>query len=211
MSQSHGEQLIFAKVQVAVPRLIIFHTKVAIKIIKKADFDAEKKGEAEKYRNYTFPSDEPQPPIDPHVVAYRTLSKEVRILMRLDHPNIVHLHQVIDMDGEIYLIMDFANGGELIDYIASHKRLGEKEGRKFFRQLISAIDHCHRAGVVHRDLKLENILLTTDKNLLLSDFGLGRSITSDMQYLSTFCGTPLYAGPELVSGVIYNGPPADIW
>lgn len=104
------------------------------------------------------------------------LSKEVKLLMRLDHPNVIKLHQVIDTEAELYIIMEYASGGELIDYIAAKGQLSEREGRKFFRQLISAIDHCHLAGVIHRDLKLENMLLSADKNLMLSDFGLGRSI-----------------------------------
>jgi 5'-AMP-activated protein kinase catalytic alpha subunit len=139
------------------------------------------------------------------------LSKEVKLLMRLDHPNIIKLHQVIETDAEMYIIMEYASGGELIDYIAAKGHLSEREGRKLFRQLISAIDHCHMAGVVHRDLKLENLLLSSDKNLRLSDFGLGRTIRTTDQYLNTFCGTPLYAGPELVSGIKYIGPAADIW
>jgi serine/threonine protein kinase len=131
--------------------------------------------------------------------------------MRLDHPNIIRLYQVIDTAEELYIIMDYASGGELIDYIAAKGSLSEKEGRKFFRQLISAIDHCHLAGVIHRDLKLENMLLDENKNLVLSDFGLGRSLQTSDQVCNTFCGTPLYASPELVSGIKYVGPPADIW
>lgn len=131
--------------------------------------------------------------------------------MRLEHPNIIRLYQVIDTLEEMYIIMEYAAGGELIDYIAAKGCLTENEGRKYFRDLIAAMDHCHLAGVVHRDLKLENMLLGDDKNLLLSDFGLGRSIFSTDQILNTFCGTPLYAGPELVSGIKYVGPTADIW
>lgn len=139
------------------------------------------------------------------------LSKEVKLLMRLDHPNIIRLHQVIETETEMYIIMEYASGGELIDYIAAKGHLSEREGRVLFRQLISAIDHCHLAGVVHRDLKLENLLLSSDKSLRLSDFGLGRTIRTTDQYLNTFCGTPLYAGPELVSGIKYIGPSADVW
>jgi serine/threonine protein kinase len=140
-----------------------------------------------------------------------SLSKEVRLLMRLDHPNVIKLHQVIDTPQELYIVMEYASGGELIDYIAARGFLQEKEGRRLFRQLVSAMDHCHLAGVIHRDLKLENMLLSTDKNLLLSDFGLGRTINGGSHYLNTFCGTPLYAAPELVSGIKYIGPSADIW
>ncbi|KJE96246.1 CAMK/CAMKL protein kinase, variant [Capsaspora owczarzaki ATCC 30864] len=105
--------------------------------------------------------------------------------------------------------MQHAGGGEIIDHIARTARLKEREARKFFRQMVSAIDHCHLSRVVHRDLKLENILLSEDKNILISDFGLGRVYQDDL--CNTFCGTPLFASPELVSGIKYPGPPADIW
>ena len=146
-----------------------------------------------------------------HRDVLNKLSKEVKLLMRLDQPNVIKLHQVIETDSEMYIIMEFASGGELIDHIAAKGHLSEREGRKLFRELISAIDHCHLAGVIHRDLKLENLLLSADKSLRLSDFGLGRTVRTSDQYLNTFCGTPLYAGPELVSGIKYVGPSADVW
>ncbi|RKP18109.1 Pkinase-domain-containing protein, partial [Rozella allomycis CSF55] len=106
----------------------------------------------------------------------------------------------------------YAGGGELIDYITTKESLTEKDSRRLYRQIISAIDHCHEAGVVHRDdLKLENLLLTEDNNILISDFGLGRSFIGKNHLLGTFCGTPLYASPEIVSGEKYIGPPSDIW
>ena len=106
----------------------------------------------------------------------------------------------------------YASGGELIEYIASRGNLAEKEARKFFRQIISAIDHCHLANVVHRDLKLENLLLNSEKNILLSDFGLGRTFRDDLEeYMKTFCGTPNYAAVELISGIPYVGVKSDIW
>ena len=87
---------------------------------------------------------------------------------------------------------EYASGGEMIDYLVAHERLSEAEARKFFRQLVSAMDHCHQAHVVHRDLKLENLLLSSDKNLLISDFGLGRTFSPFKDtLLATFCGTPL--------------------
>ncbi|KAI3654153.1 hypothetical protein MP228_000872 [Amoeboaphelidium protococcarum] len=192
----------FSKVKIATHKQT--NQKVAIKIIKK-DEEERKQQEAIKAKSLLLSAN------GKAAVVLNKLSKEVKLLMRLDHPNIIKLHQVIDTEGELYIIMDYASGGELIDYIAAKGNLSEKEGRKFFRQLVSAIDHCHLAGVVHRDLKLENMLLSDSKDLLLSDFGLGRSIDGFNQYLNTFCGTPLYAGPELVSGIKYIGPSADIW
>ncbi|KXS21789.1 Pkinase-domain-containing protein, partial [Gonapodya prolifera JEL478] len=137
---------------------------------------------------------------------------EVQLLMRLDHPNIIKLFQVMENEDECYVVMEYAPGGELIDYIASRKHLSEKEARRFFRQIISAMDHCHSANVVHRDLKLENLLLSADRNILISDFGLGRTFNSEVEdYMKTFCGTPNYAAVELISGIPYIGVKSDIW
>ncbi|RKO95438.1 kinase-like protein, partial [Caulochytrium protostelioides] len=137
---------------------------------------------------------------------------EVQLLMRLDHPNIISIFQVVDTPQECWVVMEYAPGGELIDYILAHDHLGEKEARRLFRQIISAMDHCHLANVVHRDLKLENLLLNKQKDLLISDFGLGRTFSSDKDDLMrTFCGTPNYAAIELISGIPYIGVKSDIW
>ena len=98
----------------------------------------------------------------------------------------------------------------MIDYIIAKNILTEDEARKFFRQLVSALYQCHSSGIVHRDIKLENLLLTKQHDLLLSDFGLGAVVQKD-QLLQTICGTPMYAPPELVSNDAYLGPPCDIW
>ncbi|KAI9190458.1 hypothetical protein H9P43_001892 [Blastocladiella emersonii ATCC 22665] len=141
-----------------------------------------------------------------------TLYAEVKLLMRLAHPNIIGLYQVIDSEEECFIIMEYAPGGELIDYIAAKDYLSEKEARRFFRQIISAIDHCHQANVVHRDLKLENLLLSGGRDILITDFGLGRTFRSDFEDLMmTFCGTPNYAAVELISFKPYIGVHTDIW
>ncbi|KAJ3100257.1 Map microtubule affinity-regulating kinase [Phlyctochytrium planicorne] len=141
-----------------------------------------------------------------------SLQLEVQLLMRLDHPNVITLYQVMETEDECFVVMEFASGGELIEYIAAKNHLNEKEARRFFRQLISAMDHCHLANVVHRDLKLENLLLTDNKTLLISDFGLGRTFQNDSdELMKTFCGTPNYAAVELISGIPYIGVKSDIW
>jgi len=143
---------------------------------------------------------------------YERLQNEVQLMMRLDHPNIIKIYQVIESEDETLIVMEYAPGGELIDYILTKKHLNETEARKFFRQIISAIDHCHMANVVHRDLKLENLLLSKDKNILITDFGLGRTFDgSTKDYMTTFCGTPNYAAIELISGIPYIGVKSDIW
>ncbi|KAI8799600.1 kinase-like domain-containing protein, partial [Cladochytrium replicatum] len=140
------------------------------------------------------------------------LQQEVQLLMRLDHPNVIKLYQVVENEDECFVVMEYASGGELIEHIAAKGYLFEKEARKFFRQMISALDHCHLANVVHRDLKLENLLLNSERNLLISDFGLGRTFQSgDDDLMKTFCGTPNYAAVELISGIPYAGVKSDIW
>lgn len=151
-----------------------------------------------------------EPPVASSFVS--TMQLEVQLLMRLDHQHVINLYQVMETQDECFVIMEYASGGELIDYIAARSRLTEKEARKFFRQIISAMDHCHLANVVHRDLKLENLLLTSEKNILISDFGLGRTFRSDKdELMKTFCGTPNYAAVELISGIPYIGVKSDIW
>ncbi|KAJ3622611.1 hypothetical protein Zmor_004458 [Zophobas morio] len=140
----------------------------------------------------------------------RRLSKEVRLLQVLEHPHIIRLYQVIETEQEYYIVTQYAPGGEMIDFIARKGKLPETQARYFFRQIISAVDHCHKSGILHRDLKLENILLSEKNEVLISDFGLGRTFKPE-NLCDTFCGTPLYASPELVSGVQYQGPPADVW
>ncbi|KAJ3018893.1 UNVERIFIED_CONTAM: Serine/threonine-protein kinase par-1 [Siphonaria sp. JEL0065] len=141
-----------------------------------------------------------------------SLQLEVQLMMRLDHPNVINLYSIMETEDECFVVMEYAAGGELIEYIAARNYLSEREARKFFRQIISAMDHCHMASVVHRDLKLENLLLNDNRDILISDFGLGRTYNPEVQeYLKTFCGTPNYAAVELISGIPYDGIKSDIW
>jgi serine/threonine protein kinase len=107
------------------------------------------------------------------------LENEVQLLMRLDHPNVIRTYQVIDSEEECYVVMQYASGGEMMEYLAAKAKLSENEARKFFAQLISGLDHIHQANIVHRDLKLENLLLDEKNNVLITDFGLGRTYDSD--------------------------------
>ena len=107
------------------------------------------------------------------------LENEVQLLMRLDHPNVIRTYQVIDSEEECYVVMQYASGGEMMEYLAVKSKLSENEARKFFAQLISGLDHIHQASIVHRDLKLENLLLDDKNNVLITDFGLGRTYDSD--------------------------------
>ena len=108
------------------------------------------------------------------------------------------------------MVMEYVAGGELFDYIVKHGKLKEEDARRFFQQIISGVDYCHRHNVVHRDLKPENLLLDQSLNVKIADFGLSNMMT-DGEFLRTSCGSPNYAAPEVISGKLYAGPEVDIW
>ncbi|GLD48091.1 MAP/microtubule affinity-regulating kinase 4-like isoform X1, partial [Lates japonicus] len=138
------------------------------------------------------------------------LFREVRIMKTLNHPNIVQLFEVIETEKTLYLIMEYASGGEVFDYLVAHGRMKEKEARAKFRQIVSAVHYCHQKNIVHRDLKAENLLLDADSNIKIADFGFSNEFTAGSK-LDTFCGSPPYAAPELFQGKKYDGPEVDIW
>ncbi|KAJ3294025.1 MAP/microtubule affinity-regulating kinase 3 [Rhizoclosmatium sp. JEL0117] len=139
------------------------------------------------------------------------LQREIRFLKLLHHPHIVKVYDVIETDLFIYIVMEYAVGGELFDYIVANKRVKEREARSFFRMVLSAIEYCHRNGVIHRDLKPENLLLDEQKVIKIIDFGFGNNYRSDGGQLDTFCGSPFYAAPEMILGKKYTGPEVDVW
>nr|XP_046245897.1 MAP/microtubule affinity-regulating kinase 4 isoform X2 [Scatophagus argus] len=138
------------------------------------------------------------------------LFREVRIMKTLKHPNIVQLFEVIETEKTLYLIMEYASGGEVFDYLVAHGRMKEKEARAKFRQIVSAVHYCHQKNIVHRDLKAENLLLDADSNIKIADFGFSNEFSAGSK-LDTFCGSPPYAAPELFQGKKYDGPEVDIW
>ncbi|KAJ1650788.1 hypothetical protein IWQ61_008493 [Dispira simplex] len=138
------------------------------------------------------------------------VQRETNILTVINHPNIIRIMKRADTKNNTVLVMEYAQGGELLSYIRQHGRLREEEARKFFREVISAIDYCHQHGILHRDLKLENIMLDEKKHVKIIDFGFANIFFRD-RLLDTFCGSPFYAAPEMVNGVRYRGPEVDIW
>lgn len=136
--------------------------------------------------------------------------REIKILKQLDHPHIIKLYEIIESDERIYLIMEYAAGGELFDYIVSKDRLPEREACKMYRQVLEGIRYLHGAGIAHRDLKPENLLLDSSQNIKIVDFGLSNVYTSG-QILQTACGSPCYAAPEMIAAKPYNGLSVDIW
>eukprot|EP00736_Rhodelphis_marinus_P001141 Rmarinus@m.1389 len=146
------------------------------------------------------------------------IRKEIAIMKKIQHDNIVGLEEVLVSKTKIFIVMELVLGGELFDKIVQEERLSEPKARYFFRQLISAVAYCHSQGIYHRDLKPENLLLTDQDVLKVSDFGLAALHDEDpntpgggSMLLHTTCGTPNYVAPEVLSRVGYAGAAADIW
>ncbi|KII83675.1 hypothetical protein PLICRDRAFT_47160 [Plicaturopsis crispa FD-325 SS-3] len=146
-------------------------------------------------------------------VRMSKVEREIEVLRTLKHPNIVRLYDVIETDKYIGIILEYASGGELFDHILAHRYLKEKDASKLFAQLISGVWYIHQKKIVHRDLKLENLLLDRHRNVIITDFGFANRFEhrSD-DLMQTSCGSPCYAAPELViSEGLYVGSAVDIW
>ncbi|CAI0544825.1 unnamed protein product [Linum tenue] len=141
------------------------------------------------------------------------IKREIATMKLIRHPNVIRMYEVMASKTKIYIVMEFVTGGELFDKIASRGRLKEDEARKYFQQLINAVDYCHSRGVYHRDLKPENLLLDASGVLKVSDFGLSalpQQVRED-GLLHTTCGTPNYVAPEVINNKGYDGAKADLW
>uniref|UniRef100_A0A3Q2I2P7 non-specific serine/threonine protein kinase n=1 Tax=Equus caballus TaxID=9796 RepID=A0A3Q2I2P7_HORSE len=139
----------------------------------------------------------------------KNLLCETHSLKILHHPHIVALLEVIDTEKTLFLVTEYVSGGDMLDHLLKHGPLTEEEARDRFRQLVSALQYCHRRGIVHRDLKLENELLHPEGNAKLADFGL--CSLEPGQALSTYCGTPAYTAPEVLRLQPYDSPLVDVW
>ncbi|XP_048045991.1 serine/threonine-protein kinase SIK2a isoform X1 [Megalobrama amblycephala] len=171
----------FAVVKLARHR--ITKSEVAIKIIDKTQLDA---------------------------VNLEKIYREVEIMKLLDHPHIIKLYQVMETKNMLYLVTEYARNGEIFDYLASRGRLSEMDARRKFWQILSAVEYCHERNIVHRDLKAENLLLDAHMNMKIADFGFGNFFRPG-EPLTTWCGSPPYAAPEVFEGQQYEGPQLDIW
>ncbi|KAI3992872.1 hypothetical protein MKX01_034222 [Papaver californicum] len=139
------------------------------------------------------------------------IKREISIMKLVRHPYVVRLREVLASRAKIYIILEFITGGELFDKIVHRGRLSETEARRYFQQLIDGVDYCHSKGVYHRDLKPENLLLDSQGNLRISDFGLSALPEEGVSLLRTTCGTPNYVAPEVLSHKGYIGSVADVW
>uniref|UniRef100_A0A8C7I9F3 non-specific serine/threonine protein kinase n=1 Tax=Oncorhynchus kisutch TaxID=8019 RepID=A0A8C7I9F3_ONCKI len=163
---------------------IITKAKVAIKIVDKTQLDDEN---------------------------LKKIFREVQIMKMLRHPHIIRLYQVMETERMIYLVTEYASGGEiLVNHLVAHGRMAEKDARRKFKQIVAAVHFCHCRNIVHRDLKAENLLLDHNLNIKIADFGFS-NLFSRGQLLKTWCGSPPYAAPELFEGKEYDGPKVDIW
>lgn len=140
------------------------------------------------------------------------IKREISVMRLIRHPHVVELYEVMASKTKIYVVMEYVKGGELFNKVSKGK-LKHDEARRYFQQLISAVDYCHSRGVCHRDLKPENLLLDENGNLKVSDFGLSALAETKHQdgLLHTTCGTPAYVAPEVINRKGYDGTKADIW
>ncbi|KAL3235815.1 protein kinase GIN4 [Nakaseomyces bracarensis] len=166
--------------------------QAAIKVISKAVFEAmnnsDENGSALPYN----------------------IEQEIIIMKLLNHPNVLRLYDVWETNTDLYLVLEYAEKGELFNMLVERGPLPENEAVRAFRQIIIGISYCHSLGVVHRDLKPENLLLDNKLNIKIADFGMA-ALESDDKLLETSCGSPHYAAPEIISGLPYEGFASDVW
>ncbi|XP_017679525.1 PREDICTED: hormonally up-regulated neu tumor-associated kinase-like [Lepidothrix coronata] len=143
----------------------------------------------------------------------KNMKREPRVHQMIKHPNVVQLYETLETDNSYYMVMELCLGGDLLDRICDKKRLAEWEVRRYIWQILSAVEHLHCQGIVHRDLKIENFLLDENNNIKIIDFGLSNTAKFSglsQELLHTQCGSPAYAAPELLAHRKY-GPKVDVW
>jgi BR serine/threonine kinase len=158
--------------------------RVAIKVVKKSDF-AHRPSFQQK------------------------IEREIALMRLLDHPQILKLIDVFDSPRHLHLVLEYAEHGELFDFLVSSRSLHESIALDIFRQLIYGLEYLHSRSICHRDLKPENILLDGDGRIRIADFGFARWMRTKIA--DTPCGSPHYAAPEVIRGQPYDGCAADIW
>ena len=190
----------FAKVKLATH--IFTGEKVAIKILDKQVLESDSQNQNNQNASSMDNS---------FLNDMQRIKKEIKILKELRHKNIIQLYEIMESENKLYIVMEYCEGKELFDYIIKRKHLTEKEACRFFQQIINGVEYLHLNNITHRDLKPENLLLTNKKRIKISDFGLSTKTNSYYEFLTTPCGTPSYAPPEMLRGDEYSGIYSDIW
>lgn len=143
-------------------------------------------------------------------VFEKFVKREIDVIKGLNHVNVIKFYNTIESTHRIYIVMEYAENGSLLDRIRRNDHLDEEQSRKLFLQICDGVGYCHDHGVVHRDIKCENLLLDRNMNIKLIDFGFSRKITNN-SLSDTFCGSYSYASPEILSGEPYQPKFSDIW
>lgn len=151
-----------------------------------------------------------QKEFDKEIARDKRTIREGALGRLLFHPHICRLYEIVPMTNHYYMLFEYVEGGQLLDYIVSHGSLSEQYARKLARQIASALDYCHTNNVVHRDLKIENIMINVKGEIKIIDFGLS-NLYMPNHLLKTYCGSLYFAAPELLSAKPYVGPEVDVW
>ncbi|EAT43570.1 AAEL005010-PA [Aedes aegypti] len=138
--------------------------------------------------------------------------RELSVLMKIRHPNIIKIHSILKRERMVFIFMDYAEGGDLLKYINKNGIIKETQAKRWFAQLVSALQYLHSIDIAHRDLKCENILISKKGTVLLADFGFARVCGEENgTFSNTYCGSAAYAAPEVILGKPYNPMRADVW
>ncbi|KAF9646806.1 Pkinase-domain-containing protein [Thelephora ganbajun] len=173
----------------------------------------------EKFAIKILPRVIPNPNTSSETVAKATVKdasndirplREAALSMLLHHPYICRMREMTVHQNRYYMVLEYVNGGQMLDYIISHGRLRERAARKFARQIGSALEYCHKNNVVHRSLKIEDILISQAGNIKIIDFGLS-NVYDPSTHLKTFCGSGYFPAPEMLNAKAYIGPEGDVW
>ncbi|KAK5609507.1 hypothetical protein CRENBAI_007221 [Crenichthys baileyi] len=143
--------------------------------------------------------------------AQRLLSREISSMESLQHPNVIRLYEVVETPSRLFLVLEYAGGGDLHNRICSEGKLCDSTSKITFAQILSAVKYMHDSNIIHRDLKAENVLFTSGGCVKVADLGFSTRVSSRSSSLDTFCGSPPYAAPELFRDDCYQGPPVDVW
>ncbi|KDQ06847.1 hypothetical protein BOTBODRAFT_120940 [Botryobasidium botryosum FD-172 SS1] len=139
------------------------------------------------------------------------IQREIVLMKLIDHPNLIKMRDVWESKRELFVVMEYIDGIQLFEYVCHNGALGTPDALHIFQQLVSAVSYCHKFNITHRDLKLENIMITPSHTIKIVDFGLAAWGAVEGKVLETSCGSPHYASPEVVSGETYRGDLADVW